>query len=131
MTMRGKVIKIKADIDDSIASDLGGEPPMDSFFGQYLDVRFAKIEADVKEIRSDIKDQTRKINGLTYWFVATILVLATLFVTVVGYFTWTMQNQFNYHQSSMQAQMQAFSEYVKAVTKPQGPQIPNVPPPNR
>jgi hypothetical protein len=129
--MRGKVIKIKADIDDSIASDLGGEPPMDSFFGQYLDVRFAKIEADVKEIRSDIKDQTRKINGLTYWFVATILVLATLFVTVVGYFTWTMQNQFNYHQSSMQAQMQAFSEYVKAVTKPQGPQIPNVPPPNR
>ena len=104
---------------------------MDSFFGQYLDVRFAKIEADVKEIRSDIKDQNRKIDGLKYWFVATILVLATLFVTVVGYFTWTMQNQFNYHQSSMQAQMQAFSEYVKAVTKPHAPQVPNVPPPNR
>ena len=104
---------------------------MDSYFGQYLDVRFAKIEADVKEIRSDIKDQNRKIDGLKYWFVATILVLATLFVTVVGYFTWTMQNQFNYHQSSIQAQMQAFSDYVKAVTKPQAPQVPNVPPQNK
>ena len=104
---------------------------MDSYFGQYWDARFAYIESDVKGIRSDIKDQSRKIDGLKYWFVATILVLATLFVTVVGYFTWTMQNQFNYHQSSMQAQMQAFSEYVKAVTKPQGPPGPNVPPPNR
>lgn len=129
--MSGKVIKIKPEIDDGLVSDSSGEPPMDSYFGQYLDVRFAQIEADVKEIRSDIKDQNRKIDGLKYWFVATILVLATLFVTVVGYFTWTMQNQFNYHQSSMQAQMQAFSEYVKAVTKPQGPQVPNVPPPNR
>jgi len=129
--MSGKVIKIKPEIENVIASDSGGEPPMDSYFGQYLDVRFAKIEADVKEIRSDIKDQNRKIDGLKYWFVATILVLATLFVTVVGYFTWTMQNQFNYHQSSMQAQMQAFSDYVKAVTKPQGPQVQNVPPPNK
>jgi hypothetical protein len=129
--MSGKVINIKPEIDNGLVSESGGEPPMDSYFGQYLDVRFAKIEADVKEIRSDIKDQTRKIDGLKYWFVATILVLATLFVTVVGYFTWTMQNQFNYHQSSIQAQMQAFSEYVKAVTKPQEPQVPNVPPPTR
>ena len=129
--MSGKVIKIKPEIDNGIASDSRGEPPMDSYFGQYLDVRFAKIEADVQEIRSDIKDQNRKIDGLKYWFVATILVLATLFVTVVGYFTWTMQNQFNYHQSSIQAQMQAFSDYVKAVTKPQAPQVPNVPPQNK
>jgi hypothetical protein len=129
--MSGKVIKIKSEIDNGLVSDSGGEPPMDSYFGQYLDVRFAKIEADVKEIRSDIKDQNRKIDGLKYWFVATILVLATLFVTVVGYFTWTMQNQFNHHQSSIQAQMQAFSDYVKAVTKPQGPPVPNVPPINK
>lgn len=129
--MSGKVINIKPEIDNGLVSESGGEPPMDSYFGQYLDVRFAKIEADVKEIRSDIKDQNRKIDGLKYWFVATILVLATLFVTVVGYFTWTMQNQFNYHQSSIQAQMQAFSDYVKAVTKPQAPQVPNVPPQNK
>ena len=101
---------------------------MDSYFGQYLDARFASIEADVKDIRSDIKDQSRKIDGLKYWILGTFLVLATLFFTVVGYFTWTMQNQFNYHQSSIQAQMQAFSEYVKAVTKPQEPQIPQIPP---
>lgn len=111
---------------------------MDSYFGQYLDVRFAKIEADVgeirsdiKEIRSDINDQNRKIDGLKYWILGTFLGLATLFFTVVGYFTWTMQNQFNYHQSSIQTQMQAFSDYVKAVTKPQGPQVPNVPTQNR
>ena len=129
--MSGKVINIKPEIDNGLVSESGGEPPMDSYFGQYLDVRFAKIEADVKEIRSDIKDQSRKIDGLKYWILGTFLVLATLFFTVVGYFTWTMQNQFNYHQSSMQAQMQAFSEYVKAVTKPQAPQVPNLPPPNR
>ncbi len=104
---------------------------MDSYFGQYLDVRFARIEADVKEIRSDIKDQTRKIDGLKYWILGTFLVLATLFFSVVGYFTWTMQNQFNYYQSSIQTQMQAFSEYVKAVTQPQSPQAPKIPPENR
>lgn len=126
--MSGKVIKIKPEIDNGMVSDSGGEPPMDSYFGQYLDARFASIEADVKDIRSDIKDQSRKIDGLKYWILGTFLVLATLFFTVVGYFTWTMQNQFNYHQSSIQAQMQAFSEYVKAVTKPQEPQIPQIPP---
>jgi len=94
---------------------------MDSYFGQYLDARFASIEADVKEIRSDIKDLNRKIDGQKYWTLGTFLVLATLIFTVVGYFTWTMQNQFNYHQSSIQTQMQAFSEYVKAVTQPKSP----------
>jgi hypothetical protein len=126
--MSAEVIKIKEDIDNSIVSDSGGEPPMDSYFGQYLDARFASIEADVKDIRSDIKDQSRKIDGLKYWILGTFLVLATLFFTVVGYFTWTMQNQFNYHQASIQAQMQAFSEYVKAVTKPQESQAPKIPP---
>jgi hypothetical protein len=133
--MSGKVINIRPEIENPIGSDSGGEPPMDSYFGQYLDVRFAHIEADVKEIRTDIKDirtdikdQTKRIDGLRYWILGTFLVLATLLFTVVGYFTWTMQNQFNYHQSSMQAQMQAFSDYVKAVTKPQ---VPNVPPQNK
>jgi len=129
--MSGKVINIKPEIDNGLVSESGGEPPMDFYFGQYLDARFAHIEADVKEIRSDIKDQSRKIDGLKYWILGTFLVLATLFFTVVGYFTWTMQNQFNYHQSSMQAQMQAFSDYVKAVTKSQGTQVPNVPPQNK
>jgi len=119
--MSGKVIKIKPEIDNGIVSDSGGEPPMDSYFGQYLDARFASIEADVKEIRSDIKDLNRKIDGQKYWTLGTFLVLATLIFTVVGYFTWTMQNQFNYHQSSIQTQMQAFSEYVKAVTQPKSP----------
>jgi hypothetical protein len=119
--MSGKVINIKPETDNPVVSDSGGEPPMDSY---YLDVRFAKIEADVKDIRSDIKDQSRKIDGLKYWILGTFLVLATLFFTVVGYFTWTMQNQFNYHQASIQAQMQAFSEYVKAVTQPQTPKTP-------
>jgi len=126
--MSRKVINIKPEIDNGIGSDSGGEPPMDSYFGQYLDARFASIEADVKDIRSDIKDQSRKIDGLKYWILGTFLVLATLFFTVVGYFTWTMQNQFNYHQASIQAQMQAFSEYVKAVTKPQESQAPKIPP---
>ncbi len=129
--MNGKVINIKPEIENPMVSDSGGEPPMDSYFGQYLDARFAHIEEDIKGIRSDIKDQSRKIDGQKYWFFGTFLVLATLIFTVVGYFTWTMQNQFNYHQSSIQAQMQAFSEYVKAVTKPQGPQVPNVPPQRR
>lgn len=126
--MSGNVIKMKPEIDNGMISDSGGEPPMDSYFGQYLDARFAHIEADVKEIRSDIKDQSRKIDGLKYWILGTFLVLATLFFTVVGYFTWTMQNQFNYHQSSIQSQMQAFSEYVKAVTQPRESQAPKGPP---
>jgi hypothetical protein len=133
--MSAEVIKIKPEIDNGIVSDSGGEPPMDSYFGQYLDARFAHIEADIKEIRSDIKeirsdikDQSKKIDGQKYWILGTFLVLATLLFTVVGYFTWTMQNQFNYHQSSIQTQMQAFSEYVKAVTKPQEPQTPKIPP---
>jgi len=129
--MSGKVIKIRPELDNHLMSDSGGEPPMDSYWGKYLDARFAHIEADVKEIRSDIKDQSRKIDGLKYWILGTFLVLATLFFTVVGYFTWTMQNQFNYHQSSIQTQMQAFSEYVKAVTQPQGIQTPKAPPENR
>jgi hypothetical protein len=126
--MNGKVIKIKPEIDNGMVSDSGGEPPMDSYFGQYLDVRFANIESDVKEIRADIKEQNRKIDGLKYWILGTFLVLAALFFTVVGYFTWTMQNQFNYHQSSIQSQMQAFSEYVKAVTQPRESQAPIIPP---
>ncbi|MCX5890710.1 MAG: hypothetical protein NTY36_14880 [Deltaproteobacteria bacterium] len=125
--MSPKVINIKPEIDNGIGSDSSREPPMDSYFGQYLDARFANIEADVKDIRSDIKDQSRKIDGLKYWILGTFLVLATLFFTVVGYFTWTMQNQFNYHQSSIQVQMQAFSDYVKAVTKRQEPQVPKGP----
>jgi cell division protein FtsL len=133
--MSAEVIKIKEDIGNSLVSDAGGEPPMDSYFGQYLDARFAGIEADVKEIRSDIKeirsdikDQSRRIDGLKYWILGSFLVLATLFFTVVGYFTWTMQNQFNHHQASIQSQMQAFSDYVKSVTKPQESQAPQTPP---
>jgi hypothetical protein len=72
--MSGKVIKIKPEIENGIVSDSGGEPPMDSYLGQYLDARFASIESDVKEIRSeikeirsDIKDQSKRIDGLKYW----------------------------------------------------------------
>ena len=133
--MSGEVIKIKSEINNGLGSDSGGEPPMDSYFREYLDARFAGIEADVKEIRSDIReirtdirDQSRRIDGLKYWILGTFLVLATLFFTVVGYFTWTMQNQFNHHQASIQTQMQAFSDYVKAVTKPQESQAPQTPP---
>lgn len=80
MTMSAEVIKIKEDIDNSLGSDSGGEPPMDSYFGQYLDARFASIEADVKEIRSDIKDQSRKIDGLKYWILGTFLSLSYSFL---------------------------------------------------
>ncbi len=100
---------------------------MDTHFEKYLDIRFAHIEEDIKAIRSDIKDQTKKIDNQKYWSITTILVLSTLFFTVVGFFAWTMQNQFNHHQASIQAQMQSFADYVKAVTKPQVPKPPMSP----
>jgi hypothetical protein len=122
-------LKLAKNEDREIFSqNSGGEPPMDTHFEKYLDIRFGHIEEDVKAIRSDIKDQTKKIDSLKYWILGTILILATLFFTVVGHFTWTMQNQFNFHQASIQAQMQSFSDYVKAVTQPQ---MPKSPPPSQ
>jgi hypothetical protein len=121
----GQLLILKNEDRDKIYSQTsGGEPPMDTHFEKYLDIRFGHIEGDIKAIRSDIKDQTKKIDNLKYWILGTFLGLATLFFTVVGYYTWTMQNQFNYHQSSIQAQMQSFSDYVKAVTQPQLPKPP-------
>jgi hypothetical protein len=101
-----------------------GEPPMDTHFEKYLDNRFNRIEDDIKAIRSDIRDQSNKIDNMKYWFLGTALGLITLLFTVVGYYTWTLQNQFNHHQASVQAQMQSFADYVKAVTQPQRPKTP-------
>lgn len=104
---------------------------MDSHFEKYLDIRFDHIEEDIKAIHSDIKDNTKIIDKLKYWilgtFLGTFIGIATLFFTVIGYYTWTLQNQFNHHQASIQAQMQSFSDYVKAVTKTQVPKPPMSP----
>ncbi len=97
---------------------------MDRHFEKYLDNRFERIEDDIKAIRSDIRDQSNKIDNMKYWFLGTALGLITLLFTVVGYYTWTLQNQFNHHQVSVQAQMQSFADYVKAVTQPQKPKTP-------
>ena len=83
------------------------------------------FDADIRELRTDIKE-------LRFWTIATWL--ATFFglaAIIVGLFTYhasVMQSQFNQHQAAIQAQtqafhgqMQAFSDYVKAVTKPQEP----------
>lgn len=102
-----------------ISRAFSGEPPMDTHFEKYLDNRFGRIEEDIKAIRSDIKDQSKKIDDMKYWFLGTALGLITLLFSVVGYYTWTLQNQFNHHQASVQAQMQSFADYVKAVTQPQ------------
>jgi hypothetical protein len=116
------------DRDKIFSQDSSGEPPMDTHFEKYLDIRFGYIEEDIKAVRSDIKDHAKNIDNLKYWilgtFLATFIGMATLFFTVVGYYTWTMQNQFNNYQSSIQAQMQSFSDYVKAVMQPQTPKPP-------
>jgi uncharacterized membrane protein YukC len=110
--------------DKGYLQNSAGEPPMDTHFEKYLDNRFERIEEDMKAIRSDIRDQSNKIDNMKYWFLGTALGLITLLFTVVGYYTWTLQNQFNHHQASVQAQMQSFSDYVKAVTQPQRPTPP-------
>jgi uncharacterized membrane protein YukC len=128
----GELIPLREEERDKIYSQFsGGEPPMDTHFEKYLDIRFGHIEGNIRAIRSDIKDQTKKIedqskkiDNMKYWFLGTALGLLTLLFTVVGYYTWTMQNQFNYHQASIQAQMQSFTDYVKAVTQPQMPKPP-------
>jgi hypothetical protein len=114
----------REDLERIISRAFSGEPPMDRHFEKYLDNRFGRIEEDIKDIRSDIKDQTKKIDNLKYWILGTFLGMATLFFSVVGYYTWTLQNQFNHHQASVQAQMQSFADYVKAVTQPERPKSP-------
>ena len=102
-----------------------GEPPMDNNIGNKWIDRF---DADVRELRSDIKE-------LKYWTVGTWLVtffgLAALIIGLFTYHANVMQSQFSQHQAAVQAQtqafqgqMQAFSDYVKAVTQPQPPKLP-------
>lgn len=91
---------------------------------KYFDARFAHIDESVRGIKTDIREVRGDIKSQRKWIIGTAIGIVTLIFTVVGYFTWTMQNQFNYHQASIQAQMQSFSDYVKAVTQPQIPKTP-------
>jgi hypothetical protein len=90
-----------------------GEPPMNTHFEKYLDARFANIDDNIKEVRTDIREMRGDIKGLKLWIIGAVIALATLFFAVVGYHTMVMQSQF-----------QVFSEYVKAVIQPQAPKAP-------
>ncbi len=91
-----------------------GKPPVNNYiYEELLNIRFAHIEEDVREIRRDIRDQGNKIDTLKYWIIGAVISMAALFFAVVGYHTMVMQSQY-----------QIFSEYVKAVTQPLLPKIP-------
>jgi|GEM_PF-6837225 hypothetical protein len=90
-----------------------GGPPMNTDFEKYLDARFAHIDDNIKEVRTDIREMRGDLKGLKLWIIGAVIALATLFFAVVGYHTMVMQSQF-----------QVFSEYVKAVTQPQAPKAP-------
>ncbi len=90
-----------------------------------IDKWVSHFDADIRELRSDIKE-------LKFWTIATWLAtffgLAALMIALFTYHANVMQSQFNQHQSAIQTQiqafqgqMQAFSDYVKAVTQPQTP----------
>ncbi len=86
---------------------------MNTDFEKYLDARFAHIDDNIKEVRTDIREMRGDLKGLKLWIIGAVIALATLFFAVVGYHTMVMQSQF-----------QVFSEYVKAVTQPQAPKAP-------
>lgn len=87
---------------------------MNTHFEKYLDARFAHIEENVRDIRTDIREMRGDIKSLKLWIIGAVLALATLFFTVVGYHIMVMQSQF-----------QVFSEYVKTVTEAQVSKTPS------
>ncbi len=112
--MANNVQKIKRPTHGLQSDDPGGAAPMDTYiYNELLNVRFAYIEENIKEIRHDLRDQGNKIDTLKYWIIGAVFALAALFFAVVGYHTMVMQSQY-----------QIFSEYVKAVTQPLLPKIP-------
>lgn len=125
-----KGIKLHRDLevasDDNAVKKELPEPIMPTDYQEkYLDAHFAHIDESVRDIKTDIREVRGEIKSQRKWIIGTAIGMITVVFTVVGYFTWTMQNQFNHHQASIQTQMQSFSEYVKAVTKPQQPQNPS------
>lgn len=105
-----------------------GEPPMDTHFDKYLDVRFAHIEENLKELRADVKGWKLWVAGIG---VTVFIGLTTIFIALSTYNANVMQTQLSsiqsqvsQYQSQLNAQMQVFSDYVKAVTQPQTPKPP-------
>jgi hypothetical protein len=105
--------------DAIISKEKVMEPVMTTDYQEkYLDARFAHIDDSIADIKTDIREVRGDIKSQRKWIIGTAIGIVTLIFTIVSYFTWTMQNQFNLHQASIQAQMQSFSEYIKAVTQP-------------
>jgi len=121
----------REDLERIISRFSPGEPPMDTHFEKYLDVRFAHIEEHLKELRADI----RELRGWKFWVVGTgVASFIGILAIIIALFTYHanitqtqlsgIQSQVSQYQSQLNAQMQVFSDYVKAVTQPQIPKTP-------
>jgi hypothetical protein len=95
---------------------------VDTYFEKYLDKRFEHIEEGFKEIRSDVKGWKLWVVGIG---VSVFIGLAAIIISLLTYHANVMQTQLSgiqsqvsQYQSQLNAQMQTFTEYVKAVTNP-------------
>lgn len=93
---------------------------------KYLDMRFAHIEENIKELRSDL----REIRGFKLWIVGTgVATLIAIIGIMIAFYSYhanimqsrltNIQSQMSLYQSQLNSQMQTFSDYVKAVTQSQ------------
>lgn len=115
---------VKSGYDAIVSKGKLMEPIMPDYQEKYLDSRFAHIDDSIGEIRTDIRGIRNDIKNQIKWTIGTALVLAALIISLFTYHANVMQSQFNHHVSTTQAQMQSFSDYVKAVTQPQLPKVP-------
>ncbi|MFP3866628.1 MAG: hypothetical protein ACLFUU_00505 [Desulfobacteraceae bacterium] len=84
--------------------------PANSHFDKYIDARFAHIDSAIGDIKEDMRDIRSGIRGLRSWIISTAIVI---FATIIALFT--------YHATTIQTQMQLFSDYVKVITQPVSP----------
>jgi len=89
---------------------------------KYLDIRFAHLEGNLNELRSDV----RELRGFKLWIVGTgiasFIGVILIIIGTIGILQSELsgiRSQMSLYQSQLNAQMQTFTEYVKEVTQPQ------------
>lgn len=103
---------------------------------KYLEMRFGPIEDSLKELRADV----RELRGWKLWIVGTgVASFIGIVLIMIAFYTYHanvmqsqlsamqsqlsgIQSQMSLYQSQLNAQMQTFTEYVKAVTQSQPPE---------
>jgi len=111
---------------DNIPPGAGGAisegPKMEISIEKYLDIRFAHLEGNLNELRSDV----RELRGFKLWIVGTgiasFIGVILIIIGTIGILQSELsgiRSQMSLYQSQLNAQMQTFTEYVKEVTQPQ------------